>query len=75
MLLSREAVLEARSGSGGFTALLIAALNDRPEVCLLLIAKGADLRVRDNCNNRSALSLRPLYTPQPLLQDAVIGLD
>jgi hypothetical protein len=35
--------------------LLLAALEDKPEVCLLLIAKGADLRVRDNIN-RSALS-------------------
>ena len=54
MLLSRGAVLEARSGYGE-TALLIAAFNDKPDVWLLLIAKGADLRVRDNYN-RSALS-------------------
>ena len=55
MLLSRGAVLEARTDCGGFTALLLAALNGKPEVCLLLIAKGADLRVRDKYN-RSALS-------------------
>ena len=54
MLLSKGAVLEARTGSG-WTALLIAALYDNPEVCFLLIAKGADLRVRDY-HNRSALS-------------------
>ena len=54
MLLSRGAILEARTGLGG-TALLLAALNGKPEVCLLLIAKEADLRVRSN-NNRSALS-------------------
>ena len=35
--------------------MLLAALFHKPEVCLLLIAKGADLRVRDNLN-RSALS-------------------
>jgi len=54
MLLSRGAVLEARSRFGD-TALLLAALFDKPEVWLLLIAKGADLRVRDNWN-RSSLS-------------------
>ena len=36
--------------------MLLAALYDKPEVCLLLIAKGADLRVRNKYNN-SALSL------------------
>ena len=55
MLLSKDAVLEART-SGGSTALLLAAYYDKPEVCLLLIAKGADLRVRNKYNN-SALSL------------------
>ena len=54
MLLSKGAVLEART-AGGWTALLIAAFQDKPEVCLLLIAKGADLRVR-NDDNESALS-------------------
>ena len=54
MLLSRGAVLEART-RGRQTALLLAALSDKPEVWLLLIAKGADLRVRNN-DNRSALS-------------------
>jgi len=49
MLLSRGAVLEARS-SYGRTALFIAAFDDVPEVCLLLIAKGADLRVRGKYN-------------------------
>ncbi len=55
MLLSKGAVLEARTGYGGSTALLLAALKDKPKVWLLLIAKGADLRVR-NKFNRSALS-------------------
>ena len=35
--------------------MLLAAIRDKPEVCLLLIAKGADLRVRNN-DNESALS-------------------
>ena len=35
--------------------MLIAAIFDEPEACLLLIAKGADLRVRDNYK-QSALS-------------------
>ena len=30
--------------------MLLAALYDKPEMCLLLIAKGADLRVRNNLN-------------------------
>ena len=55
MLLSKGAVPEARSHGIGETALLLAALEDKPVVCLLLIAKGADPRVRSN-NNRSALS-------------------
>jgi ankyrin repeat protein len=55
MLLSRGAVLEARSRKSGETALLIAAVFGHLEVCLLLIAKGADLRVSDN-DNHSALS-------------------
>jgi hypothetical protein len=54
MLLSKGAVLEARS-SEGYTALHLAALYYKPEMCLLLIAKGADLRVRNNLN-LSALS-------------------
>jgi hypothetical protein len=54
MLISKGAVLEART-SGGDTALLTAAVYDKPEMCLLLIAKGADLRVRDK-RNQSALS-------------------
>ena len=54
MLISKGAVLEARA-AGGNTALLLAALCDEPELCLLLIAKGADLRVR-NIFNLSALS-------------------
>ena len=54
MLLSKGAVLEART-SDGCTALHLAALYDKPETCLLLIAKGADLRVR-NSNNQTALS-------------------
>ena len=65
MLLSRGAVLEARSDITRLTALLLAALEDKPEVCLLLIAKGADLRVRDKYNN-SALSLYGLYAPPRL---------
>ena len=56
MLLSRGAILEARTGVTGHTALLLAAFYDRSEVCLLLIAKGADLRVRSKDNNRSAYS-------------------
>jgi len=55
MLLSKGAVLEKRS-CHGYTALLLAAFCDKPKVCLLLIAKGADLRVRSNVNNHSALS-------------------
>ena len=47
MLLSKGAVLDARS-SDGWTALSLAALCDEPEVWMLLIAKGADLRVRNN---------------------------
>jgi len=55
LLLSKGAVIEARTGDDGLTALHLAALRDKPEVCLLLIAKGADLRVRNN-HNRYALS-------------------
>ena len=40
MLLSKGAVLEARSGFSGSTALLLAALLDEPEVCLLLSPRG-----------------------------------
>ena len=65
MLLSRGAVLEARTGVNGSTALLLAALWDEPEVWLLLIAKGADLRVRCN-DNQSALSHYGYYvSPDP----------
>ena len=39
MLLSKGAVLEARTGVG-YTALLLAALLDEPEVCLLLSPRG-----------------------------------
>ena len=63
MLLSRGTVLEARTFDGS-TALLLAAFFDKPEVCLLLIAKGADLRVRSikyNNYNRSALSHYGVY--------------
>jgi hypothetical protein len=63
MLLSRGTVLEARTFHGS-TALLLAAFFDKPEVCLLLIAKGADLRVRSNKYNnynRSALSHYGVY--------------
>ena len=54
MLLSKGAILEVRSRAHGthtavhiagtHTAVHIAAMRDKPEVCLLLIAKGADLR-------------------------------
>ena len=54
MLLGRGAVLESRS-SGGTSAVLYAALHDHFELCLLLIARGADLRVV-NDHNESALS-------------------
>jgi len=55
LLLSKGAVLEARTAYHRQTALFLAAIRDKPEVCLLLIAKGADLRVRNNLNH-SALS-------------------
>ena len=38
MLLNRGAVLDARAGVNGSTALLLAAFSDKPEVWLLLIA-------------------------------------
>ena len=68
MLISKGAVLEART-SHGYTALLLAALFDKPEVCLLLIAKGADLRVRDK-RNQSTLSLYG-YCAYPRLDPSV----
>ena len=41
MLLSKGAVLETRTGGiYGYTALLLAALLDEPEVCLLLSPRG-----------------------------------
>ena len=54
ILLGRGAVLESRTFMGA-SALLCAALRDHLEVCLFLIARGADLRVVAN-DNRSALS-------------------
>jgi len=52
MLLSKGAVLEARTTyGGGYTALHLAEFFDKPEVWLLLIAKGADLHMRDLHNN------------------------
>ena len=54
MLLGRGAVLES-SDSIGTNALIFAALCDYFEICLLLIARGADLRVVDD-GNESALS-------------------
>ena len=59
MLLGRGAVLELRS-SRGMSALLLAALCDYFELCLLLIARGADLRVVDK-DNHSALSHYGIY--------------
>ena len=49
--------------------MLLAALYDKPEVSLLLIAKGADLRARDN-DNRSALSHYG-YDARPRLDPSV----
>ena len=47
--------------------MLLAAIWDKPEVCLLLIAKGADLRVRDNYNcsalSHYGLDARPRLDP------------
>ena len=61
MLLGRGAVLESRTSFGvGTSALLLAALCDYFELCLLLIARGADLRVVDK-DNRSALSHYGIY--------------
>ena len=51
MLLDKGAVLDARDAEGN-TALLWAAFRDDPEICKLLIEKGADLRVL-NDNDKS----------------------
>ena len=63
MLLSKGAVLEART-SGWSTALQVALLWDKPEVCLLLIAKGANPRVKNN-DGHSGLSLYGSFADLP----------
>ena len=54
MLLDKGAVLDARDAEGN-TALLWAAFRDGPEICKLLIERGADLRVL-NDNDKSAFT-------------------
>jgi hypothetical protein len=78
MMTSRGAVLEARTGGAGHTAhsLVFAAVNNKPGVCLPLIAKRAYLRVKTSLSNQSSLShygFSAYPPPCPLGQGAARG--
>ena len=65
LLLDNGADLEAKRAYGGYTALMQAVLNDRPQIAELLLERGADQRTQ-NFEGLTALDIAVARNNDPL---------